>query len=223
MDITATCGSSAPYPRCFLRRGRCKAVVDEALGDEFAGALVSYFYAAGHHCDGPMQRCWAHLLRDTRHQRMLYPDDHSRARCADAVHDVYAKAKALTHPSERQRRAVQPALEHRLLPPCRPCLADPTSAQAKLCRRVERHIKSLPRTRRGALFVFVADPDAPPDNSAAERRLRPLVTIRKVNGGTPSPQGADTKMTLASIFGSWRAQGLNSLTTCRQPIPSPQP
>ena len=95
---------STPTERYFLRRGRSKAVVAEALGEEFAGALVSDFYAAYHHYDGPKQRCWAHLLRDIHDLRALYPDDVPLGRWADAVHEVYAKAKAFTHPSERQRR-----------------------------------------------------------------------------------------------------------------------
>ena len=66
---------STPTERYFLRRGRSKAVVAEALGEEFAGALVSDFYAAYHHYDGPKQRCWAHLLRDIHDLRALYPDD----------------------------------------------------------------------------------------------------------------------------------------------------
>ena len=44
---------STPTERYFLRRGRGKAVVDEVLGDQFAGVLVSDFYAAYHHYDGP--------------------------------------------------------------------------------------------------------------------------------------------------------------------------
>ena len=47
---------SAPAEPCFLRRGRSQGVVDEALGDEFAGVLASDFYAACHHYDGPRQR-----------------------------------------------------------------------------------------------------------------------------------------------------------------------
>ena len=213
---------STPDLRYFLRRGRDKAVVDEALGQEFAGVLVSDFYAAYHHYDGPKQRCWAHLLRDIHDQRALYPDDHRLGRWADAVNLLYRQAKAFTHPSERQRRAAQLALEHRLLVRCRPYLADPMAAQARVCRRMEKHIKSLPRTGYGELFVFVAQPDVPSDNNAAERSLRPLVTSRKISEGTRSPQGTDTKMTLASIFGTWRAQGLNPLTTCRQLLASPQ-
>ena len=46
---------STPTLRYFLRRGRAKAVVDEVLGEEFAGVLVSDFYAAYHHYDGPKQ------------------------------------------------------------------------------------------------------------------------------------------------------------------------
>ena len=79
---------------------------------------------------------------------------------------------------------------------------------------MENHIKEL--------FVFVAHPGVPPDNNAAERSLRPVVTSRKISGGTRSSQGTDTKMTLASIFGSWRAQGLNTLIACRQLLASPQ-
>ncbi len=75
----------------------------------------------------------------------------------------------------------------------------------------------------GELFVFLAELDAPSDNNAAERSLRPLVTGRKISGGSRSKPGAETKMTLASVFGAWRAQSLNPLTSCRQLLASPQP
>ncbi len=172
--------------------------------------------------DGPKQRCWAHLLRDIHDLRALYPDDEPLGRWADAVHEVYAKAKAFTHPSEWPRRRGQLALEQRLLALCRPHRDDPSAVQAKLCRRVEKHIKSLPRTGYGELFVFVAEPAVPPDNNAAERSRRHLVVSRKVSGGTRSTQGTETKMTLSSVFGAWRAQGLNPLSACRQLLISPQ-
>ena len=187
---------------------------DEALGDQFAGVLVSEFYAAYHHYDGSKQRCWAHLLRDIHDLRALYPGEASLARWAAAVHHVYAKAKAFTHPSEQQRRSAELALDHRLLARRRPYLNDPTLVQARRCRRVEKHIKEL--------FVFVGQPQTPSDNNAAERSLRPLVTSRKISGGARSKPGAETKMTLASVFGTWRAQGRNTLATRCQLLASPQ-
>ena len=89
---------SAPTQRYFLRRGRGKAVVDEVLGEEFAGVLVSDFYAAYHHYDGPKQRCWAHLLRDVHDLRALGPQDHRLAQWADAVHQLYVRLRPLHIP-----------------------------------------------------------------------------------------------------------------------------
>ena len=210
---------STPSRRYFLRRGRGKAVVDEVLGDQFAGVLVSDFYAAYHHYDGPKQRCWAHLLRDIHDLRALYPDDDRLAQWADAIHHLYRDATAFTHPSEQQRpeqqrRTAQLALEQRLLALCRTYQDDPSAAPTRLCRRMENHIKEL--------FLFVAEPEVPPDNNAAERSLRQVVISRKISGGTRSAAGTDTKMTLASIFGTWRVQGFNPLTACRQLLTSPQ-
>ena len=205
---------STPTERYFLRRGRGKAVVDEALGESFSGVLVSDFYAAYHHYDGPKQRCWAHLLRDIHDLVALYPKDTSLAQWAAAVHQLYVEARSFTHPQARRRRTAQLAWERQLLAICQPFLADPSAVQGKLCRRIERHIKEL--------FVFVAKPDVPADNNPAERSLRHLVISRKVSGGTRSEQGTESKMTLASIFGTWRAQGLNPLAACRQLLTSPQ-
>ena len=93
-------------------------------------------------------------------------------------------------------------------------MADPAAVQGKLCRRIEKHVKEL--------FVFVAEPDVPADNNAAERSMRPLVISRKISGGTRSEQGTDSKMALASLFGTWRARELNPLLACREMLVSPQ-
>ncbi len=205
---------STPTERYFLRRGRDKGVVDEVLDQSFGGVLVSDFYAAYHHYPGLKQRCWAHLLRDIHDLKTLYPDDSRLARWSVAIHKLYAAAKASAHPGAHQRRLDQLGLERKLLARCRPFLEDPLAVQRKLCRRIERFIKEL--------FVFVAEPGVPSDNNAAERSLRHLVISRKISGGTRSQQGTDSKMALASLFGTWRARGLNPLVACRQLLTSPQ-
>ena len=195
---------STPTQRYFLRRGRGKAVVDEVLGEGFAGVLVSDFYAAYHHYDGPKQRCWAHLLRDIHDLRALYPDDAPGWPGGPTPSTGFTTGpKPALIPRPSGGAPPQVALERQLLAICQPFLDDPSATQAKLCRRIERHIKEL--------FVFVAEPEAPADNNAAERSLRHLVVSRKISGGTRSEQGTESKMTLAydDIFGTWRAQGLN--------------
>ena len=61
------------------------------------------------------------------------------------------------------------------------------------------------------LFVFVAEPDVPADNNPAERSLRPSGYQPQGQRRHPVEQGTERKMTLASLFGTWRAQGLNPL------------
>ncbi len=205
---------STPSERLFLRRGRNKEVVDEVLGNDFGGVLVSDFYAAYDHYPGLHQRCWPHLLRDIHNLKAVYPDDASLAQWAEAVTDLYAQAKDFQSKDARARRRAQKGTERRLLELCWPFMDDPLAVQARLCRRIRRYVKEL--------FVFVAEPGVPADNNLAERSLRHLVTSRKISGGTRSDAGTDSKMALATIFGTWRAQGFNPFLQCRALLTSPQ-
>lgn len=205
---------STPTARFFVRRGRTKEVVDEVLGDTFAGVLCSDFYAAYHHYPGRKQRCWVHLLRDIHDLTTTYPTDDGLAAWAGQMRAVYDAARAFSNPDGRERMAAQQHFQECLLTICDPHAANPTALQARLCRRIQRHSDEL--------FVFVAQPDVPPDNNAAERSVRPLVTSRKISGGTRSDQGSATKMTLASLFGTWHVRGLNPLDQCLRVLTSPQ-
>jgi hypothetical protein len=60
-----------------------------------------------------------------------------------------------------------------------------------------------------------------PTTNAAERNLRHLVTARTISGGTRSPAGTATAMTLASLFGTWRLQGRDPLAQCHALLASP--
>lgn len=205
---------STPTERYFIHGNRAKAMVDEALGEEFRGVLVSDFYAAYHHYDGWKQRCWAHLLQDIHELRGLYPDDASVQAWADGLHQLFFDACAFTAPEREARRAARWGFEDRALMLCAPYAEQAEAAQRRLSARVVRHIKEL--------FVFVGDPEVPATNNAAERSLRHLVTSRKISGGTRSAAGTETKMALSSLFGTWRARGLNPLLACRQLLNSPQ-
>ena len=205
---------STPTDRYFVRRGRHKAVVDEVLGADFCGVLCCDFYGAYHHYPGLKQRCWVHLLREIHDLTVAYPDDRGLQRWAKQVRAVYDAARRFQSVDPRRRATAQACFQARLLTICDPFTDDPTTVQARLCRRMRRHSDEL--------FVFVAQPEVPPDNNAAERSLRPLVTSRKVSGGTRSDRGTVTKLTNASLFGTWALRGLNPLDQCRQLLTAPQ-
>ena len=100
---------STPKVRYFLYRpGRSRTVVEEVLGDEFEGVLVSDFYGAYNVYQGPHQRCWAHLLRDIHQLKEQHPQDLVLARWAHAVREVYDHAQAYPEPGPNLPETVRP-------------------------------------------------------------------------------------------------------------------
>ena len=200
---------STPKVRYFLHRpGRSKRVVEEVLGDEFEGVLVSDFYGAYNVYQGPHQRCWTHLLRDIHQLKEQHPQDLVLARWAHAVREVYDHAQTYPEPDPNLPETVQRAqrverqqrYQQWLWSICKPYLGSDAPMRV-LCQRVERFLPEL--------FTFVAEPRASADNNAAERSLRPPVVSRKISGGTRSERGSETKSILASLFGTWRLQERN--------------
>lgn len=224
---------STPTHRYFVRGSREKAVLEAALGNDFAGILVSDFYVAYTNYDGCHQYCWAHLLRDLHELTLRHPTDAGVRGWAEAIGALFGRAQEWTSPDPIQRRRKQQAFQAQLRALCAPYLpaspaadaatgdAEPSAGakapappQRLLAQRMERHVEEL--------FVFVADPAVPPTNNAAERSLRHLVVRRKISGGTRSNAGTTATMALATVFGTWRAQGRDPFAECRRLLSSPQ-
>jgi transposase len=187
--------------------------VKEVLGGDFDGVVVSDFYGAYNAHLGLHQRCWVHLLRDIHELRDKPAADKQLKRWAEAVKAIYERAKKYRGPNarldpvkqKRERVNRQREFERELMRECRPHLRK-KRVQSRLCERVERFLPEL--------FVFVAEPRVPSDNNAAERSVRHLVVSRKISGGTRSDRGSETKSILASLFGTWRLQGLDFYQCC---------
>lgn len=188
-------------------------MVDTLIGPDYAGVIVSDFYAAYTGDDRLHQYCWAHLLRDLDELVGQQPDDAGLRGWAAAVRAIFADAQAATKRPVADRPAARRTAQNALAQLCQPWL-EPRVAQTTLCARILKHLESL--------FVFVSDPNVPPTNNAAERSLRHLVTIRKISGGSRSAQGTATRMRLATLFGTWRLQGVNPVEACHQLLASPQ-
>lgn len=198
---------STPTVRYFLYRpSRGGEVVAEVLGEEFGGVLMSDFYAAYNRMDGQHAKCWAHLVRDIHNLTEKFPAEADVQSWARAVRDLFADAVAYAIPDEAARREAARVFRDKLLALCVPLCRTPAPPHT-LCERIERYSADL--------FVFVADPRVPTTNNAAERSLRPVVIGRKISGGTRSEKGSTTRMTLSSLFDTWRLQGPNPFDQCR--------
>jgi transposase len=190
-------------------------VVKALIGEDFEGVLGSDFYAAYNIHQGLHQRCWVHYLRDVHDLKEKYPHDEPLLSWATSVKAIYDEAVAWVqqgpdpNASPRMQKLIrvahQHAFEQRLWLVCAPYVNTSTPMQT-LCKRVETFLPEL--------FVFVAIPGVPAHNNLAERSVRPFVVARKISGGTRSPKGSETRMGLASLFGTWMAQHLNPFHQC---------
>lgn len=199
---------STPKTRYFVyNRSRAGTVPKEVLGEEFGGVLVCDFYSAYGTLLTRRQRCWVHFLRDLRKLKDDYSDDVSLERWVNKVIRVYRRAKKFKGRNFEDRLTKRTLLEEELLGVALPYVKTDLP-QHVLAERIERFLPEL--------FVFVEDPRVPSSNNAAERSVRPSVIARKISGGTRSAKGSATKMTLMSLFGTWKLRGLNTLETCRQ-------
>ena len=205
---------STETARLFLRGSRERTVLEQVVGETYGGVLVSDFYAAYTGYDGRHQYCWAHLLGDVADLVAHHGQDAAVVGWADGVHAVYSRACAVSSADPATRRQARQACEMALGSLCTPYIGVAAAPQRVLCERIRKHLS--------ALFVFVEDPTVPATNNAAERSLRHLVTMRKISGGTRSPAGTATKMTLASLFGTWRLQGRDPIAECRALLTAPQ-
>jgi transposase len=196
---------------------RSHHVILRLLEGRFRGVLVSDFYAAYNFVPGRHQRCWVHLLRDLHALKEEHAEKPLVLTWAKEVRQLYDEANvwveqhATATPRERQgqylslyQRACELGGRH-ARDASHPCNA--------LAKRLLRH--------QDELFQFVLVPDLAADNNLAERSLRPLVIMRKISGGSRSPQGSTTRLTLASLLGTWAARQLNPFLECLAALQRP--
>ncbi|MHB8646826.1 MAG: IS66 family transposase [Thermomicrobiales bacterium] len=207
---------TTPCAASFVRGSRRGEMVERLLGAAFAGVLVSDFSVGYHPYPGVKQKCWAHLLRDVHDLRVAHAKDAAVQGWAAGVDDLSRRAVAWKEDHAQAGGAERQQAERAFMRDLQAIAAPYIEAQVPqrvLSVRMAKHLHEL--------FVFVREPAVPPDNNEAERRLRHIVTSRKISGGTRSAAGSEAKMTLASLFGTWRLRGINPFHACRALLVSP--
>lgn len=199
------------------RKSRAAKVVEEVVGKEsekFNGVLTTDFYAAYNTYCGFHQRCWVHLGRDIHELKEKHKKHPPLYKWAKQVKEIYEQAKQYIGPEPntpaglaiQERIDKQHFFEEKLKEICAPYVTKDVP-MSTLCGRI---VTFLPE-----LFVFVRFPNISPDNNRAERMVRHTVIARRIQGGTRSARGSETKSILTSLFDTWRLQGRNPLQECR--------
>lgn len=196
---------------------RAGPIVETLLGPCFKGVLISDFYGAYNDYACPHQRCWVHVLRDLHDLKK----EHAQEPC---VVQWALDSKALFVQAQQVKQQGTGPEQYAAL------VAQANAAAARYAQEKKHPCQALAKRllrHQDELFQFVLRAEVAADNNLAERSIRPLVVVRTISGGSRSPQGSQTCMALASLFGTWQAKGLDALQQCRlllsSPTPLPQP
>jgi hypothetical protein len=198
-----------------IDESRGHEVVEEVLGEDFRGTLVS---------DGlptydvltnvTRQLCLAHLLKrcsrlEEQKTRGAVRFPRAIARLLRQAMDLRERRTAMsphgfTVALGRLEKALDRLLFWKLIDPDNECLG----------AHLDKH--------RQHLFTFLLDNHVEPTNNLAERQLRPAVIARKLSAGNRSQRGARTHAVLASLAATCRQRGqrfteLATALLCRSP------
>lgn len=207
-----------------IDRHRSREVLIRALGESFAGTLVSDFYAAYNGLDCPKQRCLVHLLRELAKLREALPGPSVRAFIQplitlfqDAIQLGKDRARLSQPAYDQARQAIQDRFDDLLL-----------NCQSKNpdCVRIWKRLF----THCDELFIFLDDPRVPADNNGSERDIRSLAAARSDGGTHRAEWSAAAFARIKSVIATGLKNGLRfihyGLDTVRaklngQPLPLP--
>jgi transposase len=187
-----------------VRSTRAASVVTEVMAGHRPTIWVSDLYGAQQGHADRWQVCLAHQLRDCQ-----YAIDAGDAVFAPRMKALLLRAVVLARRrktlAESTRRSYQRRLDHDLNAIM---VLRPTNSHGRRLRKRYGKVRSH-------LFTFLEHPDAPPDNNASERELRPTATYRKVTGGFRSQWGADLFAAVRSVIGTAARQGCDAYQAIR--------
>lgn len=189
---------SAKFALYLAGRGRGRDVIREVLGEDFKGLLG---------CDGwkpyliikLIQRCWAHLLRESKHLA---------ERLDGVACQIHGSLKMLFETAEKMRTAalsdasrqkIHDELNQTLLSVIQ--LAKEHKETVKFGEKVENGV--------GHWFTAVLHPEIELTNNVAERALREPVIQRKISGSLRSDNGAHALEVIMTLLATWNLQGKN--------------
>jgi len=158
--------------RYLLEGSRGGGVPREALGKKHDRILVSDGYKVYDQLPGEHQQCWVHLLRAAKLASLLMYAD--VAQLYVELGDELLKPVSDRDPPRFTKRLEEIRTFH--------YAAESQQKLEKVRVRIKNHTATL--------LTCLHHTDVLPENNTAERAIRPQVVMRKIFGGSRSPDGA---------------------------------
>jgi transposase len=192
------------YVHFEFNRSRAGEVSRNVLGDNFTGTLVTDCYSGYFaHTAGAKQKCLAHVARRAHDWQRLTKEGSAEHTFFEDVKQwvkrgcEFHRRRGLKELSSAALAAEASWLREELVR-LENCPLEHDKAQTLQARLLRHH---------GEWLVFVDDPRVPPTNNLAERKLRPLVVLRKITFGHRSEAGAKRMAKIMTVKETAKAHG----------------
>ncbi|MGH7417070.1 MAG: IS66 family transposase [Candidatus Rokuibacteriota bacterium] len=173
---------------------RARTVAAAVLGEDQEGVLVTDFYAVYESLRREHQYCWAHLLREAKEVAAV------GGPVARRLHQTLARIFHDATVLQERLPLGRPAVQYRAMHGIHRRLSRLRQGASRN-PDVERLKQRIARTQEG-LLTFLWRPEIAPTANLGERKIRPVVVARKLNGGSRSWSGARAHAVLMSCLQS---------------------
>jgi len=186
-----------------IHKKRNRTVLDEILGYKYKGIIICDGMSAYKEYTKFLQRCWAHILRETKELAEKYDD-------AKTMHqwmkDLFAKVKSASvkdTPDKRQKLYDKCIIE---------------TEQLIQTYSSYNHLSTVITTIKNGLefwFTRIIHPQIEPTNNNGERSLREMVVMKRIIGTLRNQDGADVLAKMMTLISTWRLNGQNPFYSLR--------
>lgn len=179
-----------------VRKSRATKVLEEVLTRRFRGIVVCDGWKAYPSFIKRLQRCWAHLLRESR---ALADNVKEAIPLNDALLALFHRLKAFMEenhtPAERKRAWYQARYALRMI-----------LRQHYWYKSTKKFVAKI-RNGLDYWFTFLLHPGVEPTNNRAERAIRETVVQRKIFGTLRNEKGTRIFEVLSTILATWKQEG----------------
>ena len=192
-----------------IRKSRGMKVLKEVLTTRFKGIIVCDGWKPYTKFTNHIQRCWAHLLRESNDLAQSIPEAVPIHGALKRIYELLNEALDNNPPPEIRR--VMWYMARAVL---RKIIGDEYTNEKvrKLIGKISNGFEYW--------FTFVIHPGVEPTNNKAERAIREHVVHRKIIGTLRNEKGTSIHERLMTVLATWSLLGLDSIQMLRLKLSS---
>ena len=186
-----------------IHKKRNKTVLDEILGYNYKGIIICDGLSAYKEYTKYLQRCWAHILRETKEMAEKYDDAKPMHQWMKDLFTI-VKSVSVKDPPKKRKRIYNK------------CIREMKWLIEKFSSY--QHLTKVITTIKNGLdfwFTRIIHPQIEPTNNNGERSLREMVVIKHIIGTLRNQDGADIMAKVMTLISTWRLNGQNPFYSLR--------